>query len=70
MDDREPVGDSRDTHTQGSRHGNLEVSGESVTCDVCDTNGQSLATLHSPASVSVAASLLSQEPYVFPFEVA
>ena len=48
----------------------LEVSGESVMCDMCDANGQSLATLHLPASVSAAASLLSQEPCVFPFEVA
>ena len=45
----------------------LEVSRESVTCDVCDLNGQCLAMLHSAASVGVA---VVPEPHVFPFEVA
>ena len=45
----------------------LEVSRESVMCDVCDLNGQCLATLHSAASIGAA---VSPEPRVFPFEVA
>ena len=43
------------------------MSGESVTCDVCNLNGQCLVTLHLAALVGVAA---SPEPHVFPFEVA
>ena len=46
---------------------NLEVSGKRVTCDMCDANRQSLATLHLPASVGTAALLLSREPHVLPF---